>query len=261
MMKTIKYLLTVFLILSTQLISFANEKLDSLNNSTFEIYLTHYAITYNSLIDYNTINLDTIQLSDTPVLTFNEIESYDSSNNIINLKIPVDSLDFPFISVHGQMFVVLVNNEPLYCGFFWTLASSIPCRWIVILNSNELNGLSKTQIQISAGYPDSSWFTGVDPRNSSEIISDFEQNEMLTKISSLTLNPFRIYPNPTTGKVTVAGINKNEKLNISVYNAIGELLKTQELFSESKQFDLSEFSSGVYYLRINSNESIKIIKQ
>jgi hypothetical protein len=260
-MKSINVFYTVIVILLFEVPSLANEKLDSLNHSTFEIFVTKYAVRYNSLIDYSKINLDTIQLRDTPFLTYNEIESYDSSSHIINLKIPIDSLDFPFINVHGHMFVVLVNSDPVYCGFFWTLASSISCRWIVILDSNELNGLTKTQIQISAGYPDKTWFTGVDPRNSPVIISDFEQNGMLTNTNSHKLNPFRVYPNPTSGKVTLAGINKSEKISISVYNQIGELVKEQEQISENGQIDLSKFSSGVYFLKINFNESIKIIKK
>lgn len=255
-MKTIKNLFVAILILLTQVISVANEKSDSISNSTFEIYVTKYAITYNSLIDYSQFNLDTIQLMDTPLITSNQIESYDSANHIINLKIPVDSLTFPVIPVFGQMFVVVVNKVPQYCGFFWTLASSVPCRWLVILDSNE-----KSQIQISTGYPDNSWFTGNDPRNSSEIISDFKKNGMLTDIKNVKLIRFRIYPNPTTGKVTVAGIDKSEKLNISVYNEIGLLLITQELYSKLSQIDLSAYSPGIYYLRINSYESVKIIKQ
>jgi hypothetical protein len=56
-MKSINVFYTVIVILLFEVPSLANEKLDSLNHSTFEIFVTKYAVRYNSLIDYSKINL------------------------------------------------------------------------------------------------------------------------------------------------------------------------------------------------------------
>ena len=191
-MKTLKFqpsiLLALSLIIMIQLSCSDESNLDSIDSSDFEIFLTENLINYNGSIDYSKINLDTIDLNDIPFLTMADIESYDTVNHIINLKKNKDDLDFPSPEVYGQMFVVVVDKEPVYCGFFWSIISSVPCNWIFIEDPNELNGLTDHQIQISAGYPNFSHFHGVDPRNNSCIIDVFRQNGKLTSNTRITGN-------------------------------------------------------------------------
>ena len=167
-MKTRNLLFLSIIALVLQFPAFAVETPDSLC-SAYEIYVTKNRISYNFQTDYSTINLDTIELNDTPFLTSNEIESYDTVNHIINLKIPVDSLDFSDTPVYGQMFVVLVNKESVYCGFFWSAISSVPCQWIYMEDPNGPIGLNDFQIKLSAGYPNQSFFLGNDPRNAPKV--------------------------------------------------------------------------------------------
>jgi len=196
-MKTLKFqpgiLIVLSLITFIQLSCSDESNLDSFDSKGFEIFLTKDQVSYNSSIDYSQINLDTIDLSSTPFLTMNDIESYDTINHIINLKKSRDNLDFPSSGVYGQMFVVLVDKKPIYCGFFWSIISSVPCNWIFIEEPSELNGLTENQIQISAGYPNFSHFHGIDPRNNSKIISVFSNLGMLTGDSKLTGNGLNFY--------------------------------------------------------------------
>jgi len=183
-MRTLKLqflILSVLSLIALVLLSCSDKSnLDAIANSEFEIYLAKNLISYNSSIDYDKINLDTIGLNDMPFLTMSNIESYDTVNHIINLKKSKDNLDFPSPGVYGQMFVVVVDKAPVYCGFFWSIISSVPCNWIFIEDPNELNGLTDNQIQISAGYPNFSHFHGVDPRNNAKIFDVFSQNGKLT---------------------------------------------------------------------------------
>lgn len=70
-----------------------------------------------------------------------------------------------------------------------------------------------------------------------------------------------IYPNPTNGKFTVQGVKSASKLEVT--NLFGEIVLTTIL---SNQFDLdiSDCASGVYFVRVYSDENyvvVKLIKQ
>ena len=69
-----------------------------------------------------------------------------------------------------------------------------------------------------------------------------------------------IYPNPTDGKITI----NNEQLtinNIEIVDVLGKiLLSIPSSSSPETIIDISHLANGIYFLRINNNKSIKIIK-
>lgn len=73
------------------------------------------------------------------------------------------------------------------------------------------------------------------------------------KESSLENNNFKVFPNPATDYFTVNLSNlKNENGNISIYNVMGQLVKTINLGNETtieKNISISELNSGVYLLK------------
>lgn len=72
-------------------------------------------------------------------------------------------------------------------------------------------------------------------------------------------NDLSIYPNPTSGLLTID--SKENYTAYFIYNLLGRLLKNGEI--ENKKINISELSSGVYTLKLvgNKGESIrKIIK-
>lgn len=65
-----------------------------------------------------------------------------------------------------------------------------------------------------------------------------------------------IYPNPTNNNVTVE-LNSNFNLNntrITILNSIGEVLVNQNATGYINTINLSNFSQGVYFIKITSNE-------
>lgn len=67
-----------------------------------------------------------------------------------------------------------------------------------------------------------------------------------------------LYPNPTKGTFMVSGNNIN---NIEVYNAMGQLILSKEVSSESQcNVDLSNQPNGVYVLRLNNAQGTAIKK-
>ncbi|NMH26856.1 M12 family metallo-peptidase [Flavobacterium silvaticum] len=70
------------------------------------------------------------------------------------------------------------------------------------------------------------------------------------------------YPNPTTSQLTVSASESME--NITVYNALGQVLLQQKVSATQAMVDLSPFSTGVYLLKVSGSgksSNFNIVKQ
>ena len=115
-----------------------------------EIYLTATPMSCNLQLDYSTVDLDTILLSAVPMLRYNDLLKYDTITHQITLGITHDSLHIGNAGVYGRMFVVTVDKEPIYCGFNWSVYSSVGCNWVFIEEPfEELDHLPDNEIRIS----------------------------------------------------------------------------------------------------------------
>ncbi len=66
-----------------------------------------------------------------------------------------------------------------------------------------------------------------------------------------------IYPNPTKNKVTI----KTDRLsNYKIFNISGQLVKKGDLLIGENTLDTLNFSNGVYFIKINSNQNNAILK-
>jgi hypothetical protein len=74
----------------------------------------------------------------------------------------------------------------------------------------------------------------------------------------------KVYPNPTTGILTVEMTNLGDRGEITILNIVGEVvLKSHYNNSEGTRIDLSRFEKGIYFLQVNDGRSIasrKILK-
>ena len=72
-----------------------------------------------------------------------------------------------------------------------------------------------------------------------------------------TLSEIKVYPNPTSGKLTIDTENFE---GVEVYDVSGRLI----IKSELKTIDLEEQSKGLYLLKINANgttQEFKVFKE
>ena len=98
----------------------------------------------------------------------------------------------------------------------------------------------------------SSWFSKfVSASLSTSTPTSIKQNSN-TKISS-------IYPNPTSDKVTIE-LMENITATIEVTNAEGQLVKSISTPNKATTLDVSEMSSGIYYIKIISDQNTEINK-
>lgn len=94
-------------------------------------------------------------------------------------------------------------------------------------------------------------------------LTDSEILDMATlKISELSLeNSILVYPNPTTGMVTV-DLNSNSIQTLSVFDVTGKLIVS---VNENNSVNLTDYVSGFYYLVIEQKggifSTVKLIKE
>jgi Secretion system C-terminal sorting domain len=97
---------------------------------------------------------------------------------------------------------------------------------------------------------------------------DFSERFSYSKILTATLftddlrkNEFTIYPNPSTGVFSIVSSDKIK--TIQVFNLLGQSIFNQSINSDNSyhDLDLSAFSKGVYFVNINSVESLKVVIQ
>lgn len=75
------------------------------------------------------------------------------------------------------------------------------------------------------------------------------------------LSGFDVYPNPNNGSFVISA---PYTANYSIMNAAGQLISEGQTSAGNTQIDLSNYSNGLYFVRLQSNNQtsvIKVIKQ
>ena len=85
----------------------------------------------------------------------------------------------------------------------------------------------------------------------------------LSTIENINIDYFKIYPNPTSGKLFINyDFAKSTKQKIKIYNLVGELIKTDNIENSKGiyQTDFSNFARGIYYINISNDEFTKTVR-
>lgn len=86
------------------------------------------------------------------------------------------------------------------------------------------------------------------------------KNVMLSK-ERFKSTDFSFYPNPSEDSIEINihdAFSKNTVLEI--YNELGILCKTENLISDKTRMELRDFGSGIYFLKIKTNEGTTVKK-
>jgi hypothetical protein len=75
--------------------------------------------------------------------------------------------------------------------------------------------------------------------------------------SATSLAQFRLYPNPSNGEIH---IESPVSAKLMIYNALGEIMLSEELYQGTQTVQTETFSDGVYFARIVYGDQIRIIK-
>jgi len=71
---------------------------------------------------------------------------------------------------------------------------------------------------------------------------------------------YRVYPNPVKDIINIEILEHSTETDVEIYNLLGQKIMDFGSITDSRSFDLSKLTTGVYLLKIN-NHTIKIKKQ
>jgi hypothetical protein len=89
--------------------------------------------------------------------------------------------------------------------------------------------------------------------------------EICTDINDITDNSnISIYPNPCDGTFNISAKGLNSTTDLYILNVQGQVVYKEKLINTSsnytKQFDLSDYSKGIYFIKLVNENSIQIKK-
>ena len=157
------------------LISCEKDKNGNNSGAGFEIYKVDTIYHHYPNNDYSTLDLDTIALKDTPILRYEDLIKYDTGSHKLTIGISHDSLKIIWSSNSdknfGSMFMVTLDEEPIYCGWFVPGNWSNPCNWVHIIEPYyEFDSLEDNEVIISFRYESERWQKSPDPRLDPRIV-------------------------------------------------------------------------------------------
>ena len=80
-------------------------------------------------------------------------------------------------------------------------------------------------------------------------------------VDSSDFETFKMYPNPTNKNTLYFKTTKD--ININIYNALGQIVKSENISENKNNIDISNLSKGIFIIKINfgsTNISKKLIK-
>jgi endonuclease I/chitodextrinase len=80
-------------------------------------------------------------------------------------------------------------------------------------------------------------------------------------VGSSDFETFKMYPNPINGNTLYFKTTKD--ININIYNALGQIVKSENISENKNNIDISNLSKGIFIIKINfgsTNISKKLIK-
>jgi len=161
--KSIKLIYIVILLMSCT----------PVNKEGFAIYLTQ-----NDVLPANMKSLSTVKLQETPLISIDDVVSYDAQlHQIILTDAAFQRISELEVPVRGTSFLVCINKDPIYWGAFWVSFSSMSFNGVTILIPYKEQ--DQKSIALTLGYPSSSFYLGSDPRNNQIILNSLQQSKKL----------------------------------------------------------------------------------
>ncbi|MEZ4827232.1 MAG: T9SS type A sorting domain-containing protein [Bacteroidia bacterium] len=79
-----------------------------------------------------------------------------------------------------------------------------------------------------------------------------DSNQTSSISPALSIGRINIFPNPTSGIVEVEWESRNAESEITIFTAMGQMVRRAGVRGNQYQLDLSGYPAGIYFLRINS---------
>lgn len=200
------------------------------NHEGFAIYLTQADIPPSQMPSSGRVDL-----AEKPLIGMADIVTYNAQTHELKLTASAyESIAQLQVPVSGKSFVACVDRKPIYYGAFWTPISSISFDGVTIWK--QLGPDAAHIVTLELGYPSPSFYGGIDPRNSPDVVRSFEQaGKLITKLSITSLSElphsakgYELYSWPEDGQwnfTLITGTNRNKTLE--------EITSSEDFISET----------------------------
>ncbi len=84
-------------------------------------------------------------------------------------------------------------------------------------------------------------------------------NSVLAGIEDSEIAQYSVYPNPTENEIFIES-SFNQNYQISITNSQGQLLKQKSLSGTKNMIDVSEYSAGIYFVKIQTESGVQILR-
>jgi len=219
--------------------SFHLLSMDVTSNTNLEVLRSTFSF-LTELDVSNNINLLELSLGEPSPAGTHLVEYLDLSHNILLQKLYLENLE-----VLGVIDLRSGNNSVLldvyiHCSLdFGFFCEPYPCLMVddvIAAQNNE--------------FPYSEW----------DALANYSE-DCTAGLEDANTATFSIHPNPAKNELFLTSKSNNGNLTLKIFNTTGKLLSTQKLELEyQSSIDVSQLSSGIYFLNIgdeNGNTTIK----
>lgn len=95
--------------------------------------------------------------------------------------------------------------------------------------------------------------------------TDYNKKASYSKIAYINAEEnsqlYSLYPNPNQGEFNLYSNSKNEHDDFVIVNMMGQVIQEGQLSSGINSVNIQEVPSGIYFIKISGQETIKLIKQ
>ena len=74
------------------------------------------------------------------------------------------------------------------------------------------------------------------------------------------MDKFEVYPTQTNGLVHIKLTASNKEKNLQLFDVKGQLLLQKQWFEAETNIDLSNFSDGIYFIKLKNDNSLQTEK-
>jgi hypothetical protein len=167
----------------------------------------------------------------------------------------VNVKNLPSITASASSGVICADDQLVL-----TASGAVTYSWVSNSQSFLLQGSTVTPPTPPLGVTTSYTVTGVDQfgcTNKALVTVDVEACTGLSHNTSLS--GLSVYPNPTSGALTLE-VNGASAASVEISDVTGRIVLTDATVGSKTEFDLSTLANGIYYVKVQSDASVEVVK-
>lgn len=174
------------------------------------------------------------------------------------LPLPVELLYFDATLLSsGETLLDWVTESERENAYFLIERSSDNASWQSI---GKIAGAGSSTTQNSYSFTDTKPMDGMNYYRLQQI--DVDGKSAFSEVKTI-YNPifYSVFPNPTNSEITITGESLHSDVIIQILDCVGQTIYTSEMKQGICKVDMGAFASGVYYVQINKEALIRLIKE